>query len=235
MSISVVASDNCSLVNGHPSVTLVNGANTESATFVSESPMGTFNYTWTVGAGTANGTWTATVSAEDLCNTTTASFTLCVNKDQVTGLVQSEGFIGGNRVVTFVATGGAMTKTWNLNLSFTGDTASYTLSDVPAGTTHISAKTAWTLRERLPVTFVSGQATADFISDVTPGWSDATDHYLRGGDLNGSNSIQFSDYSIMGANLFTANAVADINGDGGVDIFDYFMMAGNWFQMGDSQ
>jgi hypothetical protein len=85
------------------------------------------------------------------------------------------------------------------------------------------------------VTFVSGQATADFIGDGTPGWSDVTDHYLRGGDLNDSNHIQFGDYSIMGANLFTTNAVADINGDGVVNIIDYFMMAGNWFQAGDAQ
>ena len=185
----------------------------------------------------ANGTWTATVTAQDLCNTATESFTLCVNKDQVTGLVQSEGFIGGSRVVTFVATGGAMTKTWNLTLAFPGDTAPYTLTDVPAGTTHISAKTAWTLREKLPVTFAMGQAVADFIADGTPGWSAATDHYLRGGDLNGNNQITFTDYSILGANIFIlpTNPAADINGDGFVDIFDYFMLAGNWFQAGDAQ
>src|SRR5262249_7920713 len=62
--ITAEASDNCSLVNGHPSVELVNGTNTESATFVSEAPPGTFNYAWAVTGATANGTWTATVKAE---------------------------------------------------------------------------------------------------------------------------------------------------------------------------
>jgi hypothetical protein len=236
VSIFVQASASCALVSGHPSVALVSGSDTATATFINESPAGTFNYTWTVTAATANGTWTATVSAADNCQTATSSFTLCVSRAQVAGSVQAQGFIGGNRVVTFVATGGALTKTWNLNLTFVGDTASYVLPDVPSGTTAISAKTAWSLRERLPVTFdANGQATANFISDGTPGWNDATDHYLRGGDFSGNNIINFQDYSVLGNNFFSFNSIADITGDGQVDYDDYFVLVSNWLTAGDPQ
>jgi autotransporter-associated beta strand protein len=241
--ITVDASDNCSFVGGQPSITLVNGTNTETAAFVIENPVGTYNYTWDVTNTTADGTWIATVAASDICHTTTTNFTLCVNKTQVTGLVQLEGFtgIGGTinhaRLVTFVATGGVTNKTWNLTLTnVSGDTFSYTLTDVPAGTTGISAKTAWNLREKLAVTLdINGQATADFVGTPLDVWSDTTDHYLRGGDFTADNQVQFFDYSILGNNFFTANPVADITGDDQVDYDDFFIMYLNWFKAGDPQ
>lgn len=240
--IAVTASDNCSFVGGQPGVTLVNGTNTELATFTIENPPGTYNYTWTVTSTTVNGTWTATVAASDICHTTTTNFTLCVNKAQVTGLVQLEGFTGTGtnvnhtRLVTFVATGGTTNKTWNLTLTnVSGDTFNYTLADVPAGTTGISAKTAWNLREKLAVTLdINGQATADFIGNPLDGWSDAVDHYLRGGDFNGDNSVFFPDYSILGNNFFTFNPTPDITGDGQVDYDDFFILYLNWFTAGDA-
>ena len=242
--ISVNATDNCSIVGGQPSVTMVNGTNTDSAVFINQSPAGTYNYSWLVTNVTANGTWTVTVAASDLCHNTTTNFTLCVNKSQVTGLVQLEGFIGTgagvnhSRLVTFVATTNAtVLKTWNLTLTnVSGDTFSYTLTDVPAGTTGISAKTAWNLREKLAVVLdINGQAAANFVSDGIFGWSDATDHYLRGGDYTGDNLIQFLDYTVLGNNFFTFNAVADITGDGQVDYDDYFILYLNWFTAGDPQ
>ena len=115
VNISVQASDNCGLAGDRPTLTLANGSDTASAQFVNESPSGTFNYVWSVTPTSAAGTWTAIVSASDSCHTTTSTFTLCVNKAQIIGSVQSEGFIGGNRVVTFTAKSGASTKVWNLD------------------------------------------------------------------------------------------------------------------------
>jgi len=240
--ISVVASDNCSFVGGQPSVTLVNGTNAETATFTSEAPSGTYNYAWAVTNATANGTWTVTVTASDICHTTTTNFTLCVNKTQVTGLVQLEGFTGTStninhaRLVTFVATGGVTNKTWNLTLTnVAGDTFNYTLTDVPAGTTGVSAKTAWNLREKLAVTLdINGQAIANFTGNALDGWSDTTDHYLRGGDFTADNQVQFADYSILGNNFFTFNPAPDITGDGQVDYDDFFILYLNWFTAGDA-
>ncbi len=245
--IVVVASDNCSLVGGSPSVTLVNGTNIETATFVSQSG-DTNTYTWVVTSATANGTWTATVAASDICHNTTTNFTMCVNKSQVTGLVQLEGFIGTgtnvnhSRLVTFVATGGITNKTWNLTLTnVSGDTFNYTLTDVPAGTTGISAKTDWNLREKLAVALdINGQATADFIGNPLDGWLDAVDHYLRGCDISAinpalrDNSVQFFDYSVLGSNFFTFNSVADVTGDGQVDYDDYLILYLNYFTAGDA-
>ena len=245
--IVVVASDNCSLVGGSPSVTLVNGTNIETATFVSQSG-DTNTYTWVVTSATANGTWTATVAASDICHNTTTNFTLCVNKTQVTGLVQLEGFTGTStninhtRLVTFVATGGVTNKTWNLTLTnVSGDTFNYTLTDVPADTTGISAKTDWNLREKLAVVLdINGQATADFIGNPLDGWLDAVDHYLRGCDISAinpalrDNSVQFFDYSVLGSNFFTFNSVADVTGDGQVDYDDYLILYLNYFTAGDA-
>jgi hypothetical protein len=247
--IAVTASDNCSFVGGQPSIALVNGPNNETASFVNESPAGTFNYTWTVTSTTANGTWTATVTAADLCHNTTTNFTMCVNKTQITGLVQLEGFTGTGtnvnhaRLVTFVATGGVTNKTWNLTLTnASGDTFSYTLADVPAGTTGLSAKTAWNLREKLAVALdINGQATADFIADGVPGWSDASDHYLRGADISAANpllrdnQVQFFDYTVLGTSFFTYDQVADITGDGPVDYDDYYLLYLNYFKLGDPE
>jgi hypothetical protein len=221
-------------------VTLVNGTNSAVATCTATN-VNTYTYVWAVTNTTANGTWTATVDASDICSSTTSNFTLCVNKSQVTGLVQLDSYVGTNRTVSFVATDGslAVLQTWVLNLNFpTNSTTNYTLAGVPAGTVAISAKTDWNLREKLAVTFdINGQATADFIADGVPGWNNATDHYLRGGDIDPShnNQVSFLDYSVLGNNYFTSNPVADINGDGFVNLFDYSILSVNWFTAGDPQ
>jgi hypothetical protein len=159
-----------------------------------------------------------------------------INKNQITGSVELEGLADISRAVTFVSTGTGDSKTWTPTLSFTGSVASYTLDNVPENTTHLSAKAAWNLREKLDVTDLgNGQGTANFVSDGTGGWNDASDHYLRGGDLNGSNGINILDYSVLKINWYTTNAVADINGDGNVQLLDYIILKGNFFQKGDDE
>lgn len=242
--IVVVAGDACSAV-GAPVVALTNGLANALATFVNQSPSGTFNYTWPVTAATSNGTWTVTVTATDaFSNVTSSNFTLCVNTAQITGLVQLEAFVGTgplvqhSRVVTFVATAGiTVLKTWSPALTnVSGDTFSYALTDVPAGTTGLSAKTAWNLREKLAVTLdVNGQAVANFVADGTPGWSDATDHYLRGGDITGNNIVNLGDYNLLLNNFLTPYAPADINGNGIANLAEYNLIQINWFMLGDPQ
>jgi hypothetical protein len=244
VAITVTATDQCPLTA--PSVVLVNGANTESATFVSQSPPGTYNYTWPVTAATPDGTWTVTVTATDAgANTDSETFTLCVNKRQITGLVQLESFIGTGtlptahtRTVTFVATdgpgaGATVLKTWVLPLSnVSGDTFSYTLTDVPAGTTHLSAKTDWNKRRKLAASFdINGQAVVNFTGA----------NMLRGGDITGDNIVNLADYSSLVfhwlevVSAVPAAAVADMNGDGVINFFDYVILGTNWFTVGDPQ
>jgi hypothetical protein len=232
--ITVQASDACGLA-GPPTVELKLGSEIQIATLVEENPAGTFNYTWEVTDQTANGTWTATVTAQDAAgNKATADFTLCVSARQVTGVVQystlSETSYSVERGVVFVATDaqGTVLKRWTLSLTFQNDpsrqsaSATYALTDVPADTANLSAKTAWHLRKRLPVAFgQSGQAQVNF--------------ELLGGDLDGSNTTDIYDYARLRDNWQTSNAVADINGDGQVQLLDYAILRDNWYRAGDSE
>jgi hypothetical protein len=227
--IAVTVSDSLSGVAGAPTVTVTpNGGSAEAATLVGESPAGTFNYTWTVTSTTPNGQAVITVSGltDNAGNVAAdATDTFEVDKNQITGQVELDSFVGAARDVTFVATGGA-TKSWTQTLSFAGGVASYVLTEVPDGTTHLSAKAAWNLRRKLPAALDgSGQATADFTGASK----------LPGGDINGSNSINILDYGVLKINWFTTNAVADIDGDGQVALSDYSIMKTNWFQRGDDE
>ncbi len=242
VNIQVTASDPASAgqsgLTAPPTVTVTpNGGTPETATYVNENPVGTFNYTWTVLTTTPNGVATINTSASDRAdNTATDSDTFNINKNQVTGQVELEGFTGASRTVTFVATGGSSAKTWDLNLTgWALGKTSYTLTEVPEGTTAVSAKAAWNLREKLDLTLVDGQGTADFVGDGTSGWSDATDHYLRGGDLTGSNSVNVQDYAILKKYWLSTSPIADITGDGAVNTSDYTVMKLNWYRVGDPQ
>jgi len=114
--------------------------------------------------------------------------------------------------------------------------ATFRLVQVPPAATQISAKTAWNLRVTQNVAFPSGVATLNFVSDGVPGWSGATDTYLRGGDINGDNVINLLDYDVLRTNYGTVNGgPADINGDGKVNIYDYSLLEVNFGQTGAPQ
>jgi autotransporter-associated beta strand protein len=237
VNVIVAASDNCALA-GAPTVTLTNGANTQSATFVNETPSGTFNYTWAVTSGTAAGTWTARVIAADTSgNAATNTFTLCVQQsqqNQVTGQVEPQGFVGTTRAVTFVVTSSSNTplQTNVLTLTFAGTprVAPYTLN-VPTNAANLSAKTAWTLRKRLPLTFSSGQAVANFTNT----------NRLLGGDINGNNNVNATDNNVF--KTFNGKTVAqtpaavqaDITGNGAVNSLDGNVLKANLGRVGDAQ
>jgi hypothetical protein len=219
--ITVTATDNCGIAQA-PAVTVTDAASV--ATVLTASGSGPWTYTYSITPATANGIATISATVQDIHgNTATDTDTFTINKNQVAGQVELQGFVGSSRAVTFVATGGTV-KTWTQTLSFVGTTASYTLTDVPAGTTGVSAKTAWSLRNKLAVTLDSdGQAAAGFTGG----------EMLLGGDLNGSNSINVLDYSVLKTRWFTSDPVADINGSGRVDLTDYSIQKANWFLVGD--
>jgi len=240
--IQVTASDTLAGLAGPPTVTVKDSSSTSlPVTFVNESPTGTFNYQVTIGATTANGTATIDATVSDKAGNTAnaAQKTFNVNKNQITGTVEmatlSSTSYGFSRNVVFTATdsGGSVLKSWTVSVGFNNNTTTqvaagtYTLTDVPGTIAGLSAKTAWSLRRKQAVSLgVNGQATVDFTV------SGGTD--LLGGDINGSNSINILDYSVLKVNWFTTNAVADINGDGSVNTSDYLLMKGNWFTMGDA-
>ena len=138
----------------------------------------------TVTSTTANGIATIDTSVSDKSgNSNSDSDTFSINKNQITGSVELESFVGASRQVTFVATGGVK-ETWTPTLSFTGTTASFTLTDVPDGSTDLSAKTAWNLRRKVSLV---GGTDNQWTADLTGG------NKLLGGDLNDSYGF-FIDY-----------------------------------------
>jgi len=140
-----------------------------------------------------------------------------------------EGFAATSRDVTFVATNGVggVLGTWTKSITnFTLGVGSVILNDVPAGTAAISAKTAWNLRSKLPVSFSPSGVGAISLTGIDK---------LPGGDINGDNVINTQDYSILRFNWSTANPVADITGDGGVSTGDYNLIRAHFYSVGDAQ
>lgn len=225
VTIQVEASDALAGLAAAPTLELTNGAATVNLTTTDTAAP--FSYTWTVDASTPNGQWDISASVSDRAGNTASDTDnyLVLNKNQITGQLELESFVGASRDVTFAATGGT-TKTWTLTLSFSGGVASYVLTDVPAGTTGLSAKTAWSLRNKLPCgPDGNGQAVINFTGAEK----------LLGGDLNGTNSINVLDYSILKSKWFSHDPVADIDGANGVGLLDYGIMQSNWFKVGDEQ
>ncbi|HUS57670.1 MAG TPA: dockerin type I domain-containing protein [Planctomycetota bacterium] len=194
-----------------------------------EGPAGTFTFEATIAAGTANGTATITATAVDTAgNSTVVLATFEVNKCRIEGKVtlqQLSAPSGGLvRTVTFVATDASanVLRTWNKALAFAfgSTTADYLLEDLPAGTAFLSAKTAWSLRRKLPASGCT--STVNFTGE----------NVLLGGDINGDNKVDAIDYAILKANWFTSNSVADIDGSGYVNIGDYAIMRPNFFKIG---
>ena len=156
----------------------------------------------------------------------------------LSGSVALEGFAGparngtGNRWVSFKASddSGTVLAAWDRELSFAGGAdgggvAGYTLTNLPPGTTRLSAKTAWHLRKRLPVALTNGQVVAHFAGPSA----------LPAGDLDGSNLVDIGDYFLMAASWYQPDAVADLDGSGLVDVEDYFLLSNHWYEQGDPE
>ena len=243
VTITVSASDagNSGLITP-PAVKVTDAAAVE--TVLTASGSGPWTYVYAVTSTTANGIATITANVADGAgNTAVDTDTFAINKNQVTGTVSFATLRSGaivtppspaaytfNRVVTRGATdaGGAVLKSWTPSLGFTNDpgtmmaSASFTLTDVPAATDKVSAKTAWQLRKRLMAGLDgNGQSVLAFT--------------LLGGDVRQDNFVNILDYSIVKGNWNTANAAADVNGDGQVQLLDYNLMQSNWFKPGDPE
>lgn len=245
ITITVEADDVLSGLSGAPEVSIEPfGAQEEYARLI-DNNAGVFTYTYTIDASTPNGVAAVHVQVRDRAdNVAQASGSFEINSNQITGLVELEQLYSGViRDVIFVATDSAnnVLDTWTLPLTHVGTngnpshTGQYVLTRVPSATAYLSAKANWNLRERLPVTLINGQAVTDFIGDVSDGWDDANDHYLRGGDLSGNNSINYVDFGILADYWYQFDSTADINGSGAVNYLDFGIMAENWYQSGDPQ
>ena len=195
----------------------------------------TYTVTFTVPLTATNGIYNVSAQVRDRSGNVSAlanlgSFQIA---NEVLAAVQLQGFDATSRVVTFAATGGTL-KTWTKTVTLTpggsGAAGSVPLEDVPAGTTAISAKTAWNLRSKLAVTIngVGVGAVALTGTDMLPG-----------GDLNGDNVANTRDYAVLryywGLATPEALTAADIDGNGQVTTDDYDMLNYNFYAIGDEQ
>lgn len=171
--------------------------------------------TATVDSATANGTHLITITVTEADATVhTLTNWIYVNKNEINGTVTIPGFVGASRDVAFSIDGGTA---FNKTLAFTGGTASYKLTNVSGSVLKLSAKTAWTLRQKKDVSL-----------------SSPVNFTLAGGDINGTNSINVADYNVLLLNWLKTTASADINGDGIVNATDYACMKMSWLQVGDA-
>jgi hypothetical protein len=130
------------------------------------------------------------------------------------------------RPVTFVMSdsSGTVLERRTVNVTFTNQVGTVDLLALPLATANLSAKTAWSLRRRLPCLFDSiGDAQVNFTGPS----------FLGGGDVTGDNVVNLLDYNVIRNNFFQSSQVADINGDSSVNLQDYNILRGNYFGFGD--
>ena len=236
LDIYIDATDNLSGFS-NPQVLLTFSDNTTAIADYIEVTDDTYHYQYNIAYNTPNGNAEVKAMVTDRSgNSSEASSSIFINKNQINGIVSFETKIGINysfyRQVTFKATNniGVVTKTWIKNLNFVNSPVSrycyavYTLNSVPDGTMHLSAKTNWHLRQR-------NYANIDINSQ---GYVDFT---LLGGDLNNDNKIQTLDYSLLKINWFSigSNNPGNINGDNATQTIDYSIMKINWYLLGDGE
>ena len=198
----------------------------------------TYEVTLNVPADATTGLYTLAASVIDRSgvsslSTGLGSFSIA---NEAIASIELQAFAGGTRAVTFVATDGAgvFLGSWTKTVTnFSGGIGSVVLENVPAGTSAISAKSAWTLRNKRAVSF-SPEGVGSL--DLT-----GTTYKLKGGDLNGDNVINTLDYGVLrfhfNSTVPASRMVADITGDvaGEVNLTDFNVMQANFYTVGSAQ
>jgi hypothetical protein len=218
-------------------VELVGSSSTLTGSLVSATPVDVGGEAFTryvfevaVSPAAANGIYNVNGVAMDRSGNqaTLAIGAVEILKNRITVSVACQGLVATplTRVGVFVATdaGGTTLATWSLPVDFSGGSGTVVLEEVPDGTVNLSAKTAWTLRRRLPAGMDGdGQGAVAFTGISN----------LRGGDLNGNNLINSGDFNLLSAVFPGVNPVADITGNGVVNSGDFNILATNWLTAGD--
>jgi hypothetical protein len=241
--IVVESSDALAGLVGPPVVTTSCGL---PVTFLGEGPVGsvcdrTFRYRITIEACTPNGQCQIQACAEDKAGNSACDgpVRICINSNQISGLVELEGLTpragGLNRVVTFVAKKPSGSKAWNITVHFPQGQSqgNYVLTDVPDGITCLSAKTAWNLRRRKTGLSLDpcGQLTVDFLCDNGKLWAGDA----RWGALLDDNDVNILDYAVLKRCWCDGCSSADWDGDGVISLMDYALLRKNFFKKGDPE
>lgn len=190
----------------------------------------TYTVTLNVPAASTNGTYAVTATVIDRSGNLSpvASLGSFQIANEVLATVELEEYGTGTRSVVFTATNGAgaVLTTWTKPVNFTAAIGTVPLEAVPAGTTAISAKTAWNLRSKQTATF-----TPEGVSTVSLTGADL----LPAGDITGDNVVNTLDYSVLRYHWMTDHDVADLTGDAMVNTGDYGLLRDNFYTVGDPQ
>jgi adhesin HecA-like repeat protein len=185
---------------------------------------------FSVTATTPNGLYNLDAAAMDRSGNAAAQAigTLEINKNRIIATVRPQSLVSTTltRNVVFTATdsGGAILTTWTQPVIFTGGIGTADLDLVPVTTASLSAKMAWNRRVRLSATLNGdGQGAVSFTGTSQ----------LPGGDFNGDNIINGSDYIILRTVFPGINPAAEITGDGVTNGTDFTVMRSNWLTAGD--
>jgi hypothetical protein len=187
-----------------------------------------YAFVYEVVPATLNGDYNVVMTVTDRSGNQTVETlgAIEINKNQVSVDVVLEGLVAGplTRDVVFVFTDalGSVLETRTVAVEFTGGSGTVVFADVDGNSVNLSAKTAWNLRERLPIGLDgNGQAAVSFV--------------LPGGDLNNDNAVNMLDYSILRYYWNTPDDTADITANGVVDLADFGILQANFYLMGDPQ
>jgi hypothetical protein len=201
-----------------------------------------YHYKMVIEACSPNGDCDIQACAEDKAGNSACDgpVRICINKNQISGLVELEGLKppagGRTRTVTFVATGPGARKVWNIPVHFpeSSSKGQYVLKEVPDGVTCLSAKTAWNLRRTKTGLSLDacGQLTVNFVCLENTGLlaGDA-----RWGALVDDNKVNILDYAVLKRCWCDACDSADWDGDGVISLKDYALLRNNFFKVGDPE
>jgi len=237
LAIQVTASDALSGLAGPPSVTLTfSDASTASATFVNQSPAGTFNYTFTATAATPNGACHVDAHVADRAGngTDAAQREFSINVRVLTARVELEAYTGSPGAVltlrfAFTDAGGTVLESRNVQVAYTNgrDTETVVLDQIPEGAVRVSCKEIQHfLRRRVDIGGTAPDLTAEFTGDDK----------LLGGDLKDDNFVELTDFAQFLRDFGKPNCPeSDINGDGDVDTIEFGYIGLHFFQLGDPE
>ena len=180
-----------------------------------------------IGPSVENGIYDVTaVVADRSGNTVTNIATLEINKTTLGIEVELVSAVTGafDRDVLIVMTdvGGTVIDSFVDTVSFSSQTGTVSLTQVPEGVAAVSADTDWTLRTKQDVTYdVNGQGSVELP--------------LFGGDLNNDNLVDMLDFTRLRYFWMQATTEADVDGDGAVNSVDYSILRSNWYLSGSEQ
>jgi hypothetical protein len=236
LDIQVMASDTLSGIAAPPVVTLTfSDASTAGATFVDETPVGTYNYTYALTGGTPSGPCTVDATVADRSgNEASDSQGFDINVTVLVATVQLEGYKGSPGALltlrfAFTDAAGTVLERRDVDVLYANgrDTETVALDVVPLGAVRVSVKEIeHFLRSRVSIAGTGSDLTADLTGADK----------LLGGDYNNDNFVELTDFAQFLMDFGRPDRPrSDINGDGVINIVDFGYIKAHFLTGGEPE